>query len=416
MTEIQLSQVIEQAVAIEKKVAELAEAKAADEKERGILAQKIKALGEQQLALGRKLLAMQQEGVSKDDTERKDLSLGAQLVSNQSYADLMAGKISRARVELASPVTTPSGFVPEHVRPGIQHAPEIPNNVKAVFTSVPTSSDQIKYLCEKTFTNNAAEVAEGTQKPESTMDFETKNAPVVTIAHFVRVTKQLAADAPALAAYVNARMLYGLNRRIEKQLLNGDGEGENLSGMFKEGNYLPHGFTADNMKADDTVLDLIRRCGATMRKLGYTPTAVFMSPMDFDTIRGMKDKNGAYLMGSPLQAGTDIRPWGLAVIESPEVQDGKFLVADTRMGATIYERQQPVVEMFEQDSDNVQKNLYTIRCECRMAFAIESTKCFVGGDLAIAPGAEKAAKAAQLVAGSKSSKDKAADKAEAESK
>ena len=40
--------------------------------------------------------------------------------------------------------------------------------------------------------------------------------------------------------------------------------------------------------------------------------------------------------------------------------------------------------MFEQDSDNVQRNLYTVRVECRMAFAVENAACFVGGALAIA--------------------------------
>ena len=145
-------------------------------------------------------------------------------------------------------------------------------------------------------------------------------------------------------------------------------------------------FTEDNMPTGSTVLDLIRRCAATMRKNGYTANSVFLNPMDLDTLRGMKDTNGAYLMGSPLQAGTDIRPWGLRVIESPEVTEGKFMVADTVMGATIYDRQAPVIEMFEQDGNNVTKNLYTIRCECRMAFAVETANAFIGGDLEIGAG------------------------------
>ena len=269
---------------------------------------------------------------------------------------------------------------------GIKAEPELPNAVKDAFPGVPTSSNSISYLKESAFTNSAAETAEGGDKPESKMEFTEADAPVRTIAHFIRVTKQLAEDAPALAAYINHRMMYGLNRRIEKQLIVGDGTGQNLSGIFTTGNYTVHGFTEDNMPADSNVLDLIRRCGATMRKVGYTPSVVFLNPMDFDTIRGMKDKNGNYLMGSPLQAGTDIRPWGLRVVESPEVTEGKFMVADPIMGATIYERSAPVIEMFEQDANNVTKNLYTIRCETRMAFAVESANCFVGGDLAIGAG------------------------------
>ena len=374
-----MEKLIEQAENIEKKLGELADQRAEDEKQTADLADQIKELAAEQLKLGKKMLELQQNSQTVAAGKEVPLTLGAQFVQSSGYADLIAGKAA------ASPVVTPAGSVPADYR-GIKAEPELPNAVKDAFPGVPTSSNSISYLKESAFTNSAAETAEGGDKPESKMEFTEADAPVRTIAHFIRVTKQLAEDAPALAAYINHRMMYGLNRRIEKQLIVGDGTGQNLSGIFTTGNYTVHGFTEDNMPADSNVLDLIRRCGATMRKVGYTPSVVFLNPMDFDTIRGMKDKNGNYLMGSPLQAGTDIRPWGLRVVESPEVTEGKFMVADPIMGATIYERSAPVIEMFEQDANNVTKNLYTIRCETRMAFAVESANCFVGGDLAIGAG------------------------------
>lgn len=380
-----MEKLIEQAANIEKKLGELASQRAADEKQTADLAEQIKALSEEQVKLGKKMLELQQNSQTVAAGKEAHMSLGMQFVKSAAYADLMAGKVTKATLAAASPVTTPTGAVPVDYR-GIKGEPELPNVVKDAFPTATTTSNAISYLKESAFTNSAAETAEGGDKPESKMEFTEADAPVRTIPHFIRITKQLAEDAPALAAYINNRMMYGLNRRIEKQLLVGDGTGQNLSGIFTTGNYTVHGFTEDNMPADSTVLDLIRRCAATMRKVGYTPTVVFLNPMDFDTLRGMKDKNGTYLMGSPLQAGTDIRPWGLRVVESPEVTEGKFMVADPRMGATIYERSAPVLEMFEQDANNVTKNLYTIRCECRMAFAVESANCFVGGDLAIGAG------------------------------
>ena len=41
------------------------------------------------------------------------------------------------------------------------------------------------------------------------------------------------------------------------------------------------------------------------------------------------------------------------------------------------------VELFEQDVDNVQKNLVTIRAERRLGFGIERVSALVGGDLAL---------------------------------
>jgi hypothetical protein len=39
------------------------------------------------------------------------------------------------------------------------------------------------------------------------------------------------------------------------------------------------------------------------------------------------------------------------------------------------------VEFFEQDSDNVQKNLVTVRIECREVLAIDRPDAFVYADL-----------------------------------
>lgn len=387
--EFSMEQLVEQAKSIEAKLTKMDDLQKLMTEEkamRATLAQEVKALGEQQLHLARQMLEIEQQRAKKlGGDENRFVSLGERFVQSEAFKNFREGRLTKATLAAASPVKTPDGAVQPDYR-GIVGEPELPNFVANAFVHFTTGSNSIQYLKENAFTNSAAEVAEGGDKPESKMEFVKEDAPVRTIAHFIRITKQLADDAPALAAYINTRMIYGLNRRIEKQLLNGDGTDENLSGIFKSGNYTVHGFTEDNMPANSTVLDLIRRCAATISQMGYAANAVFLNPMDFDTLRGMKDSNGGYLMGSPLQAGADIRPWGLRVIASPEVTAGKFMVADTRMGATIYDRQGATIELFEQDGNNVTKNLLTLRCECRMAFSLDSVKCFVGGDLKIGAG------------------------------
>ena len=371
---------------IEVKLGELEKARTEDADSKAKLEAKLTALAEEQTNIAQKFLTLSQKAIAKGGDEKQYVTLGASVTGSQQYQDLMAGKIRKlvlSEAEAPSFVGTPAGAVQPDYQ-GLRGEPQLPNTVANAFTRVNTTSDSISFLREKSFTNSAAEVAAGSVKPQSDIKFETDSATVKTIAHFIRVTKQLAADAPALAAYINARMSYGLDRRIEHQLISGDGTGDNLKGLLVTGTYTVHGFNKTNMPADATVLDLIRRSGAVIAKLGYTPSTVFLNPMDVDTLRGMKDKNGNYLMGSPLQAAAELRPWGLHMVVSPEIPEGKYLVGDTAMGATIYDRQAPVIEMFEQDSDNVQRNLYTVRVECRMAFAVENAACFVGGALAIA--------------------------------
>lgn len=374
------------ATELEKKIAALSEIKAEDEKQAAELKAKMDELGKEQAKLAAKMLELQQAGVAKTGGE-KFISLGERLVTSDGYKGFLAGTTRKVSLAAASPVVTPTGAVPADFQ-GVKAEPTLPATVKAAFPHVTTTSNSISWLQEKEFTNNAAPQTEGSAKGESKAEFEEKDAPVRTIAHFIRITKQLAEDAPALAAYINSRMTYLLDRAIENQLLNGNGTSPNLSGLFTTGNFVAHGFTYDNVPETDTILDLIRRCATKINAAGYRADTLFINPADLDTLRGMKDANGQYLMGSPMQSNETVRPWGLSVCESSNVAEGKFMVADTRMGATIYDRQGITLEMFEQDSDNVQKNLITIRAECRMAFAIESVNCFVGGDLVITPKAD----------------------------
>lgn len=378
----ELEKLLKAAADLEEKIQKLSQMKEADATKAKEIEEKIQKLGDEQHKLAQKMLELQQNGMLHDKSNFKHQGLGDRLIDSDGYKAYLEGRTRSVRLEAASPVATPSGaVVPDYQ--GIKATPELPNDVSASFPEVPTTSNSLTCLKEKAFVNNAAEVAEGAQKPESKAEFEEVDAPVRTIAHFIRITKQLAEDAPALAAYINHRMEYFLNRREETQLLNGDGAGQNLAGIFKDGNYIVHGFTYDNVPADDTVLDLIRRCATTINTLGYRANTLYVNPVDFDTLRGMKDKNGQYLMGSPLQSNDNIRPWGLTPCVSAAVTQGKFMVADSRMGATKYKRQDTTLEMFEQDTDNVQKNLITIRAEKRLAFSIDSVNCFVGGDLAI---------------------------------
>ena len=373
------------AAELEKKIALLSEKKADDEKQAAELKAELDKLGKEQAKLGQKMLELQQQGTPKGGKD-KEITLGERFVSSEGYKGFLAGTTRKVSLAAASPVVTPAGAVPVDYQ-GVKAQPTLPAVVSAAFPHVVTASNSISWLQEKEFTNNAAAQTEGSLKGESKAEFEEKDAPVRTIAHFIRITKQLAEDGPALAAYINSRMTYLLGREVEDQILNGDGTSPNLSGIFKSGNYVVHGITYDDVPEDFTVLDLIRRCATKINAAGYRADTLFVNPMDFDTLRGMKDSNGQYLMGSPMQDNSSVRPWGLAVCESSNVTEGKFMVADTQMGATIYDRQGITLEMFEQDSDNVQKNLITIRAECRMAFAIESVNCFVGGDLEVGSGA-----------------------------
>ena len=97
-------------------------------------------------------------------------------------------------------------------RRGLQvELPQRRLTVRSLLLPGNTASNQIEYEQEKLFTNNAAPVAEGTLKPQSELQFEDKTANVRTIAHWVRTSVQILADAPGLRSIIDQRLRYPEN-------------------------------------------------------------------------------------------------------------------------------------------------------------------------------------------------------------
>src|SRR5690606_4441528 len=67
-----------------------------------------------------------------------------------------------------------------------------PLTVRDVITTISTSeTNSINALREASYTDSAAEVAQGAVKPESEIVFEQYNVPIQTVAHWIKVSKQL---------------------------------------------------------------------------------------------------------------------------------------------------------------------------------------------------------------------------------
>ncbi len=353
-------------------------------------AEEIKNLKEEQSKLSKQLFELQQKSSFAAAPQEKTVvkTLGQQFVESKEYQNFRLGQTGRVRVVLSegdsqtstqtptnAPIVTPTNAVPKDRQAGIIAAPSLAPVVGNLLNSGETASNMIEYLKEKSETIGAAETAEGAQKPYSSFEFETTNAPVKTIAHFTRITRQLADDLPALAAFIDNRMTKGVDDRVESQIIKGDGTGQNLAGLFSTGNYTAHGYTSANKL---TKLDILKKCIARLQASGYKPQAVLMNPLDWADLTLVKKTDGSYLLGNPAANTQDV-VWGLPVVLSAYVESGKFMVGDFFAAATIYTRSGTVIEIFEQDQDNVQKNLLTIRAECRKALAVEVPAALIGG-------------------------------------
>lgn len=342
------------------------------------LATQIGAISTQIVELEQKLSDDVIQGKEKIQT------LGNMVIKSEAFKQYAAGNTSRFRIE-ANTIIGQEGSPPENSDtlvapqrlPGIIPGAFRALRVRDVIPQGATSSNMVEYTRELAFTNNAAETAEGAAKPESAITFELTQAPVRTIAHFLKVSKQVLEDAVALQSYIDTRLRYGVDLRYDAQLLNGNGTGQNISGITKSGN-----FTAFTPTSGDTALDSINRAIYSVLSADYAATAVMLNPTDWGKIERLKGSDNHYVIGNP-QGIMGPTLWGLPVVVTNNLTAGKLLVGAFNISHQVWNRSGTVVEMFEQDEDNVQTNLVTVRAEARGCLATYKPASVYYGNLSV---------------------------------
>ena len=301
---------------------------------------------------------------------------GAEFIKSEQFKQLLAGERQSARVEVKNTVVSGSTTVFPQQNQAIIGGDFAPLTIRQLFRAVPVSSNMVNSLREASWTNDAAEVSQGAAKPESDITFEQYNVPITTVAHWIKVSNQLLADAPAIMAYIDNRLRFGLEARIDAQLLNGNGTSPNLSGVTDSGNY-----TAYTATSGDLLFDAINRAKYALWAKGYMPDAVIVNPADWGTAERTREGSGtgAYLAGLP---GTmsGMNPFGVRIVLSNNMTQGKFSIGAFDQSAVIYNRQGTVVEMGYVANDFV-NNLVTIRSETRLGLGIERPSAILYGNI-----------------------------------
>lgn len=353
--------------------------------------EEMKKLGEEQLKFAKELAALQQasaDGVAEYDNRVK--SIGEKFTESANYKAFSANtrdvrgarhivstKNDSPTVSTVSPAISRNTIAAPYQLAGIWGAPEQQLIVENLIPHIPVSSSAVEYLKHTGFTNNAGVVAEGAAKAESTFEFDLATANVVTIAHWTKITEQLAADAPAVTAYINAKMMYGLQLKVDNQIISGTGTSTQLGGFLKSGNHTDYS-SAVTIPTGANLMDFALLIKTKLDTLGYPPKVLLLNPADWAGLALLKDTQKRYLLGGP--AGVTTKSlWGLPVETSASVPSGKYVMADFALGSTIYDRQEVALEI-DREGDDFRKNLLTIRVERRLGLGVEDAAAIAGGD------------------------------------
>lgn len=279
--------------------------------------------------------------------------------------------------------STGSGVAPEFasiVGPG--HDSFHARNLLPVF---PTVSDLIKYVQFTTdpLADGFDTVAEGAQKPSLGYIPTVKDAPVRKIAGLLDVSDEFNDDVVGARAFWAYELPQAYLDAEDAQIYKGSGTSQDLLGLWTQAanQSLPQG----SVSSASNVIDRLVAASTEVRKLKRNSTAYVVSPVAYQEILINKDLEGAYTY--PIHFGADniLRIGDIPVLWSNVFDDDEGLVGDFARGAAIYQRTAMQLRYFEENKDNVEKNIVTIRLEGRIALPIYYPESFKKLDLFVPP-------------------------------
>ncbi|GHC61578.1 phage major capsid protein [Limoniibacter endophyticus] len=284
--------------------------------------------------------------------------------------------ITSANTTVGAGRSAGTSLVPGARVAGIVAPPNRQFTIRDLIAPGRTSASSVEFVKETGFTNSAAPVAEGAQKPKSDLTFNLFTTPVRTLAHIFKASRQILDDAPALASYINARGTYGLKFIEENQILNGDGTGQNLNGIVPQATAFAPEFAPDN----ETAIDRLRLAILQVILAEYPASGFVLNPIDWARIELTKDLGGNYIVGN---ANSPIGPslWNLPVVQTQAMGEGEFLTGAFNLAAQIFDRMDVEVLLSSENVDDFEKNMFTVRIEERLALAVYRPEAFVTGDV-----------------------------------
>lgn len=362
----------------------LAEAKKAGDMSSG-LKEKVDEMLVKQGELQARLSDVEQKAARQPmPEERRHRTAGELLVASEDYRKwLEAGgmkstqsgfvcPIPRASITSTDTTNTTTVGVPPDLQPGVIPGTQRRLTIRDLLTPGRTQSNMIQYTKETGFTNNAATVSETVEKPESSLTYELSQSAVVTIAHWVKASKQILDDFLALQSQIDGRLRYGLALVEENQLLKGSGVGNNLNGIYTQAT----AYSAPISVASPTKIDVLRLMLLQAEIAEFPSTGIVLHPSDWAAIELTKDSTGAYIFANPQSLATPAL-WGRPVVPTQAMTVDTALVGAFRLGAQVFDREDANVVISTENQDDFIKNMITIRAEERLALAVYRPEAFI---------------------------------------
>lgn len=305
-----------------------------------------------------------------EGAKEKDQKTLGQLIMEHKSELVPGGKPIQLDYDVKTLFQTSAGWAPESVRiPRVELYPLRQLVVADYVPQFPTTQAAVVYMEETTATLSAAEKAEAAAYAESAFALTERTQTVRKITTSLPVTDEQLADVPAAEAYINSRLSYDIRRRLDLQILEGNGSAPNLEGTLN--------VTGIQSQAlgTDPVCDAIYKCFDLIRTDGFAePSVLFINPADWQPVRLLRTADGLYIFGSPQEAGRDVI-WGKPVVQTTAVTANTALTGDYTGFAALYIRSGLEISV-GYVNDDFTKGKKTLRADMRCAMVHFRPKAF----------------------------------------
>ncbi len=246
-----------------------------------------------------------------------------------------------------------------------------PNSVIDLVNKSTTNSDLVEYMLMSARTNNAAVVSERTAtngtagddvfglKPESSLTLDLKTAAVKTIAAWIGASRQILQDAPRLRQLIDDELTYEVERVLENTLVTDILAWSGIASRV-------HAVSGARFSADDNIADTLRRAITDLYLAFYQPDGIVLNPAQGEALELLKDDNNAYMR---VYDSATMKVWRVPVVETAAMTAGSALIANFKMGVTVWDREQTQI-FTGQPNDYMLRNAWAILAELRAAWAV----------------------------------------------
>lgn len=257
-------------------------------------------------------------------------------------------------------------------RPGLYQSPFSPLWLRNVLPNATTNSAAIQYLQENGGEGATAiwvDANTPTDKPQIDFDWELVTETVDWIAGIVRVHRGMLDDVAWLQGYISQQIIFG------------------RQGLFvAENAKIIAELDANSVAYDGThtvfVEQLYEAAFGQLRDFYFTPTHILANHRDVvnELMLNKSAGSGVYDLpvGTVLIINGQLTVGGVPVIGVPNIPQGTFYAIDNTQTQFV-SRMSPEVRFFEEDRDNVIKNLITVRAEERVATLVFNENAVIKG-------------------------------------